>query len=146
MQLAIAPAGDKWHVVKHIMFEEAQEVVKIQDSLAFGGAHCHYWWPHHPWDTKKMCHMILDGLGGLQVRYGKWGGGEAEKAIDFNNISAGHQFMRKNRPPSNNEGQYAEWVDAWTKKPESPILDWPEGQCRSFLECCARGASTAKAI
>eukprot|EP00959_Pyramimonas_sp_CCMP1952_P428385 8972685-Pyramimonas_sp.AAC.1 len=50
------------------------------------------------------------------------------------------------RPSSNNEGQFAEWVDVWTKKPGSPILDWPEAKCRSFLECCARGATTAKTI
>eukprot|EP00959_Pyramimonas_sp_CCMP1952_P404910 8486262-Pyramimonas_sp.AAC.1 len=128
------------------MFEEQQKLVKVEAELACGSVCCVSWWPRNPYCSKKISQKIFDDLGGFQVRYGKWLDDNEPKIVDFGKISAGYAFMRKMRPSSNNEGQFAEWVDAWTKKPEGPILDWPESKCRSFLECCARGASTAKTI
>eukprot|EP00959_Pyramimonas_sp_CCMP1952_P023621 496626-Pyramimonas_sp.AAC.1 len=40
MQLAIVPAGGKWHVVKHIMFEQHQNLA-VEEALACGTTYCH---------------------------------------------------------------------------------------------------------
>eukprot|EP00959_Pyramimonas_sp_CCMP1952_P021866 460364-Pyramimonas_sp.AAC.1 len=134
MQLAIVPAGDKWHIVKRLIFDELQKLVKVEAELACGSVYCHSRWPHNPYNTKKIFQKIFEGLGGFQVRHGKWAGDSDEKKpVDFSKIAAGYAFMRKMRPSSNNEGQFAEWVDIWTKKPESPILDWSEAVSYTHL-------------
>ena len=84
MQLAIVPAGDKWHIIKHVMFDELQKLVKVEAELARGSVYCHSWWPHNPWSTKKIFQKLFEGLGGFQVRYGKWAGDSDEKKqVDF---------------------------------------------------------------
>eukprot|EP00959_Pyramimonas_sp_CCMP1952_P072368 1511554-Pyramimonas_sp.AAC.2 len=57
----------------------------------------------------QIFHIIVEGLGGFQVHYGKWLREGEEEQVDFNKIAAGYNFMRKMRTSSNNEGQYAEW-------------------------------------
>eukprot|EP00959_Pyramimonas_sp_CCMP1952_P256938 5368160-Pyramimonas_sp.AAC.1 len=61
-QLAIAPAGEKWHVIKHIMFEEKQKLIKVAEELACGNACCHSRWPRNPWSSKKIFQKIFEGL------------------------------------------------------------------------------------
>ena len=54
MQLAIVPAGDKWHIIKHVMFDELQKLVKVEAELACGSVYCHSWWPRNPVRTKTI--------------------------------------------------------------------------------------------
>ena len=66
MQLAIVPAGDKWHVIKHFMFEELQKLIKVAEELACGTTYCHSWWPHNPWSSKKYSRRYSKGLVGFR--------------------------------------------------------------------------------
>eukprot|EP00959_Pyramimonas_sp_CCMP1952_P185516 3878938-Pyramimonas_sp.AAC.1 len=77
----------------------------MQEELACGSVYCHSWWPHNPWGSKKISQKRFEGLGGFQIRDGKWpGDNDGEKAVDINNISARCEFLRKMRPSSNKEG------------------------------------------
>eukprot|EP00959_Pyramimonas_sp_CCMP1952_P326013 6824108-Pyramimonas_sp.AAC.1 len=71
MQLAVVPAGDKWHVIQHIMFEEQQKLAKVEAELACGSVCCVSWWSHNPHCSKKIFQKIFEDLGGFQVRHGK---------------------------------------------------------------------------
>ena len=66
MQLAISPAGAKWHVIKHIMFQDKQKVAKVQRDLARGSVYCHSWWPHNPHGSKKYSKRYLKNLEGFR--------------------------------------------------------------------------------
>ena len=62
MQLAIVPAGDQWRVIKRIMFDELQKLVKVREELARGSARSNYWWPRNSTSTKKAFQNIFESL------------------------------------------------------------------------------------
>ena len=147
MQLAIVPADDKFHVVKHFMFENKQILRHVQNRLARGVLYLPCWWQHNPHATKKIFQRIWENLGGFQVRYCVWPGDtDADLPFEPEKIAAGYAFMRRMGPTGNSDGQFHEWVDTWTNAPDSKIFWWPEGKCKSFLADRARGQSTARTV
>ena len=154
MQIVVLPNVEepqtKIDIVKHVRFEGGP----VMDSTIWGLCRgslgpfdIHY--QGHFRDGPRAFQYLLECMGGFQVRYNRLipsGGKNVKEVRQTEDIKAGFEFIRKEGPEENNDGEFTEFAEIQTNDPDSLIYKWDRHVVMEFLRARQDRHSQAETI